>query len=652
MSIRFKSALFHALIAAGVVYLCGMILLSVVKHKRTRDLVQHCNHVAKQISDSPAIREYLLEQNNPAKAEEIRVFLQGLITGNPFLSELILVGPFHKVLFHVTPEETPGPQDGLEDPAFSSPEKVAEGDNASYLDDVGEFLVPLGTDRSQNLGWLRLHWNEIVTKYYYRSLGRLILTLATVSFCLTFFLSYFVLLRFFTGEHHRLTVRLSKIISGHYAQRVDPQTFSREAAEVGTYVNRILTELEESKKKLLILEDNVKQAEKNHTDSLQHLDSKTRAIEAIYTEMRTGLQQLFSLMWCGVMILDDEYRVHWINEPAERLLRFARQDEDILEDERLRRCLSPLIKLNKTGRIDDLCVWPQASLNRPASCRVRANKIPSMDGSKLFFVLLQEESGYPKQRGSDHFSQRLVMEILPCWNAARDSEASAGESSGKEEEWGYRLNKCVERLQRFYRFERGQYGPSQSLRLSTWLRDHYASDDLFSEYLHVMPSSQESEVSLTAPEPLLVELLDTSLEMISAGPVVESQPCLRSMSIRTGLNARGKPVIEIIVPEATRHEAAYFKDAFGNRWPLSSDQSQEGGLLPQFEQDIRLTLFQLVRQILKVSVECVYSAGKKLAIIRLTVDQHTFATESSPTSAEKPPENVESIVRHFLGAAG
>lgn len=653
MSVRVKTALYHATAVALLLLLFGGVWLLIEKIKRERQLTDYSSHIGRQISSTPFVRDYLLEQEDGQAREEVRLFLERLIEGNPFVTELILVGPYHKMLYHIAPGREDGGPEAAQAPPFSIQEFIAS-DDQGFVREYGEYPVPLEDGDRRKLGWIRLHWNDAATGGYFDSLRRGMLIAAAAAFVLTFLLSNHWLLRGYQREYKNLSGALSKIISGNYSLRIDSNRFSRDIAEIGTYMNRILTEFEDAKKRLLVLEDAKRQAERNYSESLVSLDQKTLAIESVYNELRQGLRQLFSIMWNGVMIVDEEYRIHWMNEQAERLLRFARHDGETLEDERLRRCLAPLVRLGKTTLIDDVCSWPQSSMNEDVSCRVRAARIPVKDDGKAFFVLLREESGYPRQHGAEFFAHRFMTDILK--QDVRDNGASiAGllRSDPETLDCNERARFCLERIKRFRAYELEDFGDPRFIRLSAWLGKRFRDIDY--DRIEVEAHPQESDIPMMVPEALLSDLVDMALEIIFSGPMMEARPD-RVLSIRTRLNARGKPVIEFSVPGARRSDNRYFRETFGGRTvPICDRKGDEPVTLEELETDARHSLFHFVSQILRAQVECVSSESKQLATVQLTIDRHQFPRRSGGSGKEDPregaggaPRTVDLITRNFL----
>ena len=58
--------------------------------------------------------------------------------------------------------------------------------------------------------------------------------------------------------------------------------------------------------------------------------------------MTEGLIRFFEMIWSGVLIIDKEFRIQFMNDQAERLLRFAKIDDSLIVDDSLRSSINPV----------------------------------------------------------------------------------------------------------------------------------------------------------------------------------------------------------------------------------------------------------------------------------------------------------------------
>jgi len=642
ISLRFKVALSWSLAVALVVFLCCNALFWVVKEKRRQDLARHSSMLANRIAAFPSIRSYLTEQPGAPSKDEVANLLNLLLAGDPFVDEITIIDQAGKVPFRVTQTRAPeGTETVLPERETMSPaamhEILAEG-NAILIENTGDFLVRLVINPDAQWGYVKVHWKPEASWKYFNLLKWSILCVTGAAFVLSLGIALLLLKRTYTREYNRLSKTLSLLCGSDYRQRIDTQNFSHAVADIAVHVNRILQETEEEKKKNKILDENLRQMERGCSNYRKTLNQKTTECEKMRQEMREGLIQLFDLLWCGVLIVDDEFGIHYINNQAERLLRFARYDESYLADDRLRTSLAPLVRFGEIDRVDDLCVWPKPTFGQSVSCHVRAAKIPTAEGAPLFFVLLEEESGYPKPHNSDYYSKRLVFDILDSSGWMEETAAGAAALPGGEGDLREWFQQCLDRLKTFHALEKGELGEARPIRLAPWMRAHFAGSGFFSRILKVDANSPELDLALHVPERVLAELLESLLIVLNRLFYPGGCYSADSMILRTSIDSRGKPVIALSLTHVTKKQAARIHDLLNERIDLSHEFNTGSPLtLERLEIDICYSLFRYIKQLLRVQAECVYSENIQSAMVRLILENH-----SSPSRKEKEASVVDS----------
>lgn len=650
--LRFKVSVVWALVSAMVVFIGGYALVTLVKVKRIGDLATHSVRLANQIENLPAFRSYLLEENGAPSKEEAESMLGILLEGDPFIEETILTDQFGKVFFRILKAENKI-REGLETSSIPFPlQDILTHQQPSFVEKDWEYRVPISLDSNIPWGILQVRWRPDATWKYFWLLKVSIAYITGGAFCVSFLAGFFLLRRTYDREQNRLTESLSLICGSDYTQRIDTQSFSRGFAEIGVHMNRILHEIEEEKKKSEILDQSLRQIERGCSDYRRALNERLAELDLIRREMRESLIHLFDLLWCGVVVIDDQYRIQYINELAERLLRFARMEDSVLSDERLKTCLSPLIRHGSVDAVDDLCVWPQPALGQSVSCHVRAARIPTGGGDRLYYLLLREEGGYPKKHNSAYYSERLVLDYLVHDPRLEDAEEQGqGISFGASLIQEDRFRACLRRLETFHVLEKGDVGPVSSIRLTSWLRNHFSEEDVFARYLHLDANVPDLDISLRIPERILREFMDTIVVLISG--MIESKKLRASqyMVIRASVDSRGKPMITLSLPGLKKKEAAHIHEVLNERVVANHNEDGETGNLEDLEIDICYSLFRCVKQLLRAHIVCVYSEIKKLAMVRLTIENQSFTPNYGPSDpVEIPPEPSpnKDLIHQFL----
>lgn len=626
-------------------------MLTLVKIKRINDLTSHSIRISSQIAGLPPLRTYLLEQNDAPSQPEAEKLLRLLIDGDPFIEELVLIDQFGKIPFSIQIT-----QEGLSvDSETTSPsfplEQYLPQHKPSLNEEDWEYRIPLSLESGVTWGMVKMRWRSDATWKYFRLLRLGIAYLTVTGFSVSFLLGFILIRRTYDREFGRLAQNLSLICRSDYTQRIDTQSFSKGIAEIGVHVNRILHDTEEEKKKAEVLDQTLRQIERGCSDYRRALNDRSGEMEAMRREMRESLIQLFDMLWCGILVLDENYRIHFINDQAERLLRFAKLEDSFLADDRLRSCLSPLIRQKSVDAIDDLCVWPQPSLGQSVSCHIRASRILVGGNERLYFLLLREEGGYPKKHNSAYFSEKLLLDYLVRDSGLEQSvmEGAVGcrTDAARQED---RFRACLRRLEIIHALEKGDLGPVTSIRLTTWLKNHFSDDDLFSEYLNLDVNVPDLEISLRTPERIFRELLDTMLILI--GRLMEPRKLDPSqyLVLRASLDSNGKPMITLSLPGLTKREAMLIHELLNERVASTILDESKDGSLEDLEMDICYSLFRSVKQILRAHVVCVYSEIKKLAMVRMTIENHSFQSVRI-----EPPDPIQSdsspkpdLVQQFL----
>lgn len=648
LDLRFLVSLGGGLLTALVVFFGCYAILLIVNEKRITDIKHHSANLAAQISGLSRIDDFLLESPNAPKKSEVEKNLRILLGDDPFIEEISLIDQFQKIPIRVTQpkeaqgEETPSRASISLHGVLSEGQPIADERNLEYF-------VPL----KSSSGMIRVHWKREAVVKYFHTLKIGIFYLAIGTFVLAFLFFYFILLRAYSREYKRFVKNLSMIGGTDYSQRMDIQQYSKDIAQIGIHVNRILHDTEEEKKKTLILGDTLNQSEKSNSNFRSALSDKTDEFERQRVEMRKGLVKLFGMMWNGIAIIDEEYHLHYSNERADHLLRFARFDESTIVDERLRRCLAPLVRLGTVKEIDSICAWSQPTMGCTASCHIRAAAIPSGDRERLFFLLLKEQEGYPEKHGATYFSERLVLDVLmpsqESGDGLFDTNSIKHYSTVEQEN---RFCECLHRIELLHRMEKGQLDEAVSIRLSSWLRRHYADDDLFSKYLQIDENTPDVDITLNVPELVLTELIDNAVFILMWLAFGDIKKLSGYVSLRVCVDAKGKPVITMTLPQCTRKLATHIQHVYDERSPLRIDDGLDNPLnLEDLDLDIRYSMFRNVKQLLRSNIECIFSESKKIATYRITIENHAFSPVHTNSVESRSGKTSAELLQVFLERA-
>lgn len=651
MRLRLSIAFIHAILASTFMLAVCLLLLVFMREQRIKDHESHSLHVARQIAAYAPMQRFVEDHPDAPSISDMEAYLTILLDGDPFLEELSIFDPFSKMRLRVAQRymETDGGQ--IRRAAPSLQELFTSG-KPTLAEETGEYFVPLFRQGNMSWGVLRVRWSQDSIDGALGGLRSFAFYASTLLFAITFFISYIMLRQTYSVQHQHLSSSLRTLSGKNFSQRIETNSLSTEIAHIGVYINRILREVEEEKKKAAILDDTLRQVERSYTQTRKSLEERLAEIHSLRQELREGLRLLFDTIWCGVAVIDSDYRIHSINEAAQRLLRFAKIERDSLLDDRLRQCLQPLVREEEVERIDDLCVWPQSNLGRSVTCRIRAARIPTGDDSTLYFLVLREESGFPSAAGAAYFSERLVLDLLNREVGMQSVESFDEEvDSPASIEMSQRFRACLNRISWFHQVEQGRLGPITSIRLTRWLRDRFTPEDLFSEYLRIEMRENDEDINLCVPENAFSEFLDCVLLLMqrnSDNGEGKTNPLL----LRVSREPNGKPILSISVMGVKRKQAVSIQTAMDDRHePVDLDIATPPANLEALERDICVSLYFHLKRALKAQIECIYSAEKRLATIRMTFE-HSFAPANriKQNTETETVDPVRNLMQNFLAS--
>ncbi|MDP8242699.1 MAG: hypothetical protein P9L94_01360 [Candidatus Hinthialibacter antarcticus] len=643
MKNRLLVSLSAAFGVAILLFIVTVIFLMVVREQRVQDLASHSSHIAQMVGENSSIRTYIQDQPQAPTLETVEEELLNLIQGDPFIEELSIFDPFGKMQTRVArTREEPSPNP-VRRASPSLHEILTTGQPT--LEESGEYFIPLDY-QNDRWGVLRVRWQPEATEMYFNRLknGAYYMVIGFFVFVALF---VFWLLRItYEKEHMRMAAELRIASSGNSNYQLEPQSYSSIMAEISAYINRLQRGHEEARSKSHVLDDALRQAERGCADSRKSLEIHSQSMESMRKEMREGLNTILELSWSAVLIIDHNFRLHYINPSAERLLRLVQRDKEVIDDERLRRCLSPLITQSKAERIDDLCAWPQPGLGRSLSCRIRAAQLPVVDSLKLFIVLLREESGYPSALDSSYFSERVLRDLISPrgtrlpWIDSRDAPLDADVER--------RFKTCLQRIVFFHDLERRKVEPMVSVRFSRWLRERFLAEDLFSEHLNLNVHAADADISLCIPEKSTAELIDCLIILIGQLADYDKHSENKPIDMYASSDSQGQPVLTLSIICGSRKRAQWMQDVLDEQCDLLQESALDDYTLDRLERDVCYCIYRCAKDILRVKVETVYSENKHIASIHVLFPRIQGQPRVEVDSTTGTAESVDQLMRTYF----
>ncbi|MGC9326133.1 MAG: hypothetical protein ACP5I1_00735, partial [Candidatus Hinthialibacter sp.] len=288
------------------------------------------------------------------------------------------------------------------------------------------------------------------------------------------------------------------------------------------------------------------------------------------------------------------------------------------------------------------------SFGQSVSCHIRASRIPTGTVDHLYYLLLRDEGGYPKQHNSAYFSERLLLDYLVHDSSLNDSHNTEEIESRfilKED----RFRACLRRLETYHALEKGEFGPVASIRLSTWLRNHFNEDNYYSQYVEIDANALDLDTSIRTPECILRGMIDSMMIVIWKLIQANQSNLDQSMVLRASVDSNGKPMITLTLPGLMKKDSIQIHDLLNERMPAHLSEELSGASLENLEMDICYSLFRCVKQLLRAHIVCVYSETKKMAMVRMIIENHSFSNvkEDADGDAAKIAANRE-LIHQFL----
>jgi hypothetical protein len=641
MSHRFKMSIALALITSMIVFVGCFFLLTIVREKRVNDLANHSITLSRNITETSLIHDFLTDKIGIASKEDVLDRLQTFVNGDPFIDELVFMDRFGKLPLRVVQknyEDTIQPSGAL----LSIHEILSKGQ--PFLDEAAWiYFIPIHFSSETEWGVLRVRWKPEATWKLFRMLKQGIAYTTAFTFLLMFLLSYLVFMRSFQSDFYRMNRILSHVISGDYSKRFDTQSYSGGMAEIATYMNRILMDIEEERQKGGVIDDTLRQVERNCAEYRKALADKDKENKQLRKDMADGLIEFFDIAWDGVLIINHHYQIQFMNGQAERILRFAKIVNGEIVDETLRGCLKPLFTRHKKRIMDEVCQWSQAGNDITFSCRIRCSQVPVCDDEQLFFLLLQEEKSPAEKHASLFLSERLVVDVLANIDILAESPQQGTDAHEQ-------ILRIIRKLSVLNTMEKNQLDRVRSVPLQKWLRSQFEVNDLLSLNHYINTSGSDIDVTVRIPENVLEELIDSIIRLIFI-LIEESGSRLpnKAINLIASVDEQGKPVITVSIPGLHKVRAKTLHNMMDEKMKFNHERYS----LLEFEKEVCYSLYCLTKQILQIRSQCYYSDNKDITSIRLTLQNDSFASSNTPQrSKNRMKESENRFLHEYLTKIG
>ena len=309
--------------------------------------------------------------------------------------------------------------------------------------------------------------------------------------------------------------RLRHIINSGFRGRVTTMGLAGVLTDLGEQVNRVLDGLDQQQKRVVILEDSLRQTESSYQELQARAARESETSEREHEIALYAFQQLFESISDGAVLTDGDGTVLALNGVAERWMHLLGQEGSQLSDEPLLRLIRRVAEQTALDR--DTSTWEVPDPLRGGRAPGRATAVVlrrEETGLIYMLLLLRTEESAARRDWLAPLSERFLFEELLPWLSDVLSEREHFlDVSGTREA----VDRHVEVLARLSALRQiGRIGPEdfQSLPLGPWLARHLQATDLFSRMIAVRFHPPRGDCSVWTVEPVLGQVIDLLIEIL------------------------------------------------------------------------------------------------------------------------------------------
>ncbi len=309
--------------------------------------------------------------------------------------------------------------------------------------------------------------------------------------------------------------RLRHIINSGFRGRVNTAALQSELADLGEQVNRVLENLGQQRKRVVILEDSLRQTETSFHELQARSTLESETSEREHEMALYAFQQLFENISDGAVLTDSSAKVLALNGVAERWMHLLRQEGGRLSDETLLRLIGRVVEQSALDR--DTSVWQAPDPLRGGRSEGRATAVVlrrEENGVAYVLLLLRADDATAHRDWLAPLSERfLFQDLLPWLSQILTERDRFPDAQGT---WQL-IDRHIEVLARLSSLRQiGGTGPQDfhTLRLGPWLSRHLHATDLFSRMISVRLHSPRKDFPVWTVEPVLTQAVDLLTETL------------------------------------------------------------------------------------------------------------------------------------------
>lgn len=376
---------------------------------------------------------------------------------------------------------------------------------------LGEYYHPVFMGKDEHWGQLRLIWDlQPLHDALRKNLQRTVLLVA-ITFILVVILTYWLYGRVVIGSIERMADAIDRILSDRNCARLEPSILSLDLLPLVTQINRVLEGYEHDRKRAILLEEQLGQAETSYNDFRSRTARQRETIEHEKEMALVAFHEIFGNTTDGIVVADHNGEVGAANRSARRWLSLRDSTEETIKDEALLALIRQLTRENGEER-SQTGAWTYRDTvdGQSRQARVYARLLDRHEGGRgvVLLHILPERSrrggGGTLERLYARFVEDVVQPVITAGLSGKvdlKGELRAPEFANLAL-WAGRMSQ-LRAVDTSVATGRSRVAPLERFDLGTWLSKQLEAPDLFADKLSIRLYPPEIHAMVAVAPPLL-----------------------------------------------------------------------------------------------------------------------------------------------------
>ncbi len=515
---RFTMSLVLAVLGAAATGLCGFYFYRNTVAVGNARFEEEASAAARMIAG--ALKGKLFDLPTEDIRKEQRAILERYVKNDPRILFAALIDKFRKVQVEIDLPEGISLDPPQHRPMQLSMDRIMQSETPNSFPYDGEYYLPVYYGGDALWGQLRIVWNLEPLKAELRMITRRTLYFSLGAFLIIGLAVYILYGRLIVGGFERLADAIDRIVSSGMRGRLEPSIMSSDMVALVTQVNRVLAEHEHDRKRVLLLEDSLRQSENTYQDYKSRMSQTAESMEREKTMALLAFHEIFGNTADGILVADHAGEIAAANRPARRWLALRESQGEELKDNALLNVVQRLTRDN--GEDNAECSWtyrdPMDGQSRHA--KVHGALLERHEGGRgvVMLHILPDRN----RRGADGKLEELYRRFLDEVVLPALKSFSAGGRASFElhlaelndlVHWSKRL-RAVGILDSKLNGHAADAPAVDRFDLGPWLGRHLQVSDLFAQELSVRLYPPEVAAMVAVPEKVLEIALDSLIAFL------------------------------------------------------------------------------------------------------------------------------------------